>query len=84
MSTKNWRYEKAQRYLHRQVKVKTKTGATLYGTIEKVTPTKLYLKVNSIHNKGSKVHATVTPFVLPLVLFDLLAILLLQRRRRFF
>lgn len=83
MNKKNWQYQKAKSYLHQQVKIKTKTGATLYGTIEKVTDGKLYLKVSGVHNKGSKAHATLVPFILPLVLFDLLAILLIERRRRF-
>lgn len=76
------RYKQAKSYLNKPVKIKTKTGAVLYGTIVKVSDKKLYLKVNAAHNKGSGAHATFVPFIIPLVLFDLLAILLIRRRRR--
>ncbi|MNJ58515.1 hypothetical protein [Paenibacillus fonticola] len=73
---------KARRYLNKQVKIKTRTGAVLYGKVVKVSGNKLYLQVASVHDRKSKAHATFVPFIIPLVLFDLLAILLLERRRR--
>lgn len=72
----------ARKHLNKRVKVKTKTGAVLYGKIVKVSGNKLYLQVSSVHNRGSKAHAVFAPFIIPLVLFDLLAILLLEGRRR--
>lgn len=71
----------ARKYINRRVKIKTKTGAVLYGTVVKVNNKRLYLKVSSAHSKSSKAHATFAPFILPLVLFDLLAIALLESRR---
>ncbi|MBP2000580.1 hypothetical protein J2Z69_001611 [Paenibacillus shirakamiensis] len=68
-------------YLNKRVKIKTKKGAVLYGTVVKVSGKKIYLKATSAHYKGSKVRATFFPFILPLVLFDLLAIVLLEPRR---
>ncbi|NWL87626.1 MULTISPECIES: hypothetical protein [unclassified Paenibacillus] len=70
-------YQEARKYVNKRVKIKTKTGAVLYGTIIKVSDKKLLLKVSGVHNKGSKAHATFFPFILPLALFDLLAIILL-------
>ncbi|WP_055105611.1 hypothetical protein [Paenibacillus ihumii] len=74
--------DQARKHLNKRVKIKTKTGAVLYGKIVKVSGKKLYLQVASVHDRGSKAHATLAPFIIPLVLFDLLAILLLKRRRR--
>ncbi|MEF2967122.1 hypothetical protein V3851_14890 [Paenibacillus sp. M1] len=70
----------ARKYVGKPVRIKMKTGAVLYGRIVKVSGGKLYLKTSSVHSKGSKAHATFAPIILPLVLFDLLAILLLERR----
>ncbi|RCX20474.1 hypothetical protein DFP94_103205 [Fontibacillus phaseoli] len=72
----------ARKYLGKPVRIKTKTGAVFYGKIVKVGNGRLYLKTEAVHNKGSKAHATFAPIILPLVLFDLLAILLLERRPR--
>lgn len=74
--------DQARKHLNKQVKIKTKTGAVLYGKIVRVNGRKLYLQVSSVHNRGSKAHATFAPFIIPLVLFDLLAILLLEGRRK--
>ncbi|GIP60702.1 hypothetical protein QNH46_18735 [Paenibacillus woosongensis] len=74
--------DQARKHLNKRVKIKTKTGAVLYGKIVKVSGNKLYLQVSSVHERGSKAHAAFAPFIIPLVLFDLLAILLLERRRR--
>ncbi|WP_334073660.1 MULTISPECIES: hypothetical protein [Paenibacillus] len=74
--------KRARSYVGKRVRIKTRTGAVLYGTVEKVKGGKLYLRTKSVHPKGSKAHATFAPVILPLVLFDLLAILLLEGRPR--
>lgn len=78
-------YVTAKKHLHKFVKVRTKYGSTFYGEIVKVSPTKIFLKVSSVKS-DKKVHTSFAPFILPLVLFDLLAIVLLgsATRRRFF
>lgn len=78
-------YVTAKKHLHKFVKVRTKYGSTFYGEIVKVSPTKMFLKVSSVKS-DKKVHTSFAPFILPLVLFDLLAIVLLgsATRRRFF
>jgi exosome complex RNA-binding protein Csl4 len=70
-------YKQARKFVNKRVKIKTKTGAVLYGTIIKVSDKKVFLKVSGVHSKSSKAHATFFPFILPLALFDLLAIILL-------
>ena len=72
----------ARKYVGKPVRIKTKSGAVLYGTIVKVGNGKLYLKTGAVHSKRHQAHATFAPVILPLVLFDLLAILLLERRPR--
>ncbi|CAM2918635.1 hypothetical protein PASE110613_07570 [Paenibacillus sediminis] len=81
----NSHYKTARRYMNKQVKIKTKFGSTFYGKIVKVTKSRVYLKVSSVQNH-KKVHTSFVPFILPLVLFDLLVIVLLDRphRRRFY
>lgn len=76
------RGNQARKYLGKKVRIKTKTGAIFYGKIVKVGNGKVYLKTDAVHSKGSKAHATFAPFILPLVLFDLLAIVLLETRPR--
>lgn len=77
-------YVTAKKHLHKFVKVKTKYGSTFYGEIVKVSPTKMFLKVSSVKS-DKKVHTSFAPFILPLVLFDLLAIVLVgSTRRRYF
>ncbi|MNI67068.1 hypothetical protein D3C73_1226740 [compost metagenome] len=68
------------KYLNRRVRIKTIHG-TYTGKIVKVDKTKVYLKVSSYRKKG-KAHTSFLPFILPLVLFDLLVIILLDTRRR--
>jgi hypothetical protein len=60
----------------RTVKIKAKNGKIYVGKIVKVSGNKVHLKVNSVRD-GKKVHTSFFPFILPLVLFDLLAIILL-------
>ncbi|MCE5171593.1 hypothetical protein LQV63_20095 [Paenibacillus profundus] len=79
-------YKKSVKYLNKFVRVTAKNGNVYTGTIVKVDDKKVYLKVNSVKH-AKKVHTSFVPFILPLVLFDLLAIVLLEtprRRRRIF
>jgi small nuclear ribonucleoprotein (snRNP)-like protein len=69
-------YHKCARYLNRRVRIRAKNGNVYTGRIVKVDAKKVYLKVSSVHD-GKKVHSSFFPFILPLVLFDLLAIVLL-------
>lgn len=69
--------------MNKLVMIKTKNG-TYRGKIVKVDKQKVYLKVSSIYN-GKKMHISFFPLIIPLVLFDLLAIVLItQPRRRIF
>ncbi|GAB6991189.1 hypothetical protein [Paenibacillus pini] len=74
-------YQQAKKYMNKQVKVTTKFGSTFYGHIVKVSKNRVYLKVSSVKNH-KQVQISFFPFILPLVLFDLLAIVLLDTRRR--
>ena len=74
---------KSKMYLHKNVKITAKNGNTYVGKIVKVDGKKLYLRVSSAHD-GKKVHTSFFPFILPLVLFDLLAIVLLETSPRRF
>lgn len=74
-------YSKSVKYLKKFVKIKARNGNVYTGTIVKVDKKRVYLKVNSVKHAG-KVHTSFFPFILPLVLFDLLAIVLLDTRRR--
>nr|WP_240041239.1 hypothetical protein [Paenibacillus ginsengarvi] len=65
--------------LNRRVKVRTKSGITHIGKIVKVTKTHVYLQKAPRKRRGKGKVGTrfFAPFILPLVLFDLLAIVLL-------
>ena len=78
-------HQKSKLYLNKHVKITAKNGIIYTGKITKVDGTKLYLKVSSADD-GTKVHTSFLPFILPLVLFDLLVIVLLETspRRRFY
>lgn len=65
------------KYLNREVMIRT-THGTYKGTIVKVDGNKVYLK--PARNR-KKAHISFLPFIIPLVLFDLLAIFLLDTRR---
>ncbi|AJS60489.1 hypothetical protein UB51_20810 [Paenibacillus sp. IHBB 10380] len=84
MSVKS-HYRTAKRNLNKHVKVQTRYGTVFYGKIVRVSATKIYLKVSSVKS-DKKVHTSFAPFLLPLILFDLLAIVLITtpRRRRIF
>ncbi|MCU6796659.1 MULTISPECIES: hypothetical protein [Paenibacillus] len=69
-------YNKCIKYLNRRVRIKSRNGNTYVGKIVKVDGKRVHLKVTSV-NDGKKVHTSFFPFIIPLVLFDLLAIVLL-------
>jgi hypothetical protein len=68
-----------KKYLNREVMIRT-THGTYKGTIVKVDGHKVYLKPA---RNGKKAQISFLPFIIPLVLFDLLAIILLDTRRFF-
>jgi hypothetical protein len=78
-------HQKSKLYINKHVKITARNGIIYTGKIIRVDNKKLYLKVSSA-NDGKKVHTSFLPFILPLVLFDLLVIVLLETspRRRFF
>lgn len=82
MVTVKDRVKLVRKQVGKRVRIRTKTGADLYGTIVKVKGNKLYLRADSVHPEGNKAHVTFAPLILPLVLFDLLVIILLDGRRR--
>lgn len=77
-------YRQCQKYLNKEVQIRTTQGV-YEGTITKVDRDKVYLKVNSGNRDDRKAYTSwfFAPFILPLVLFDLLAIVLLEPRNRF-
>jgi hypothetical protein len=76
-------HQKSKLYMNKLVKITAKNGIIYTGQITKVDGNKVYLKVSSA-NDGKKVHTSFFPFILPLVLFDLLVIGLLQTGPRRF
>ncbi|TDF97469.1 hypothetical protein [Paenibacillus piri] len=73
-------YIKCKTYMNKYVSIKTKRG-TYKGKIVKVDKKKVYLQVSSFRD-GNKAHTSFFPFILSLVLFDLLVITLLSTRHR--
>lgn len=76
MMKKTDSYRICNKYLNRVVMIKTAHG-TYKGTIVKVDNNKVYLR--PIRN-GKQAQISFLPFIIPLVLFDLLAIALLDTR----
>ncbi|TMV45545.1 hypothetical protein FE783_29030 [Paenibacillus mesophilus] len=70
-------YKTAHSMINRRVKIRTKTGKSHIGKIVKVTKTHVYLQKSPRVKKGKVGTTFFAPFILPLVLFDLLAIVLL-------
>ncbi|WP_310499557.1 hypothetical protein [Paenibacillus qinlingensis] len=68
-----------KKYLNREVMIQT-THGTYKGTIVKVDGQQVYLKQK---RTGKKAHISFLPFLIPLVLFDLLAIFLVDTARPF-
>lgn len=79
MSVIHKRYQQCKRYMNRYVMIKTKHG-TYRGTIVKVDKHKVYLRTFSPSTSGNKARVSFFPIILPLVLFDLLAIVLLTKK----
>ncbi|MBD0379935.1 hypothetical protein [Paenibacillus sedimenti] len=75
MDTSN-KYRVCKNYIGRRVLIKTTQG-TYKGTIVKVDKNKVYLKTSRYKNKAQ---VSFIPFILPLVLFDLLVIILLDSK----
>ncbi|XEC94781.1 hypothetical protein AB6A23_26435 [Paenibacillus tarimensis] len=74
-------YKKCKKYMNRVVEIKTVRGV-YRGKIVKVDKKRVYLI--PLHKKtGSKASISFVPFILPLVLFDLLVIALLETKPRF-
>lgn len=69
-----------KKYLNREVVIRT-THGTYRGTLVKVDNNKVYLKQA---RNGKDAQTSFLPFILPLVLFDLLAIFLVDSSRSFF
>lgn len=69
-------YRICKKYLNREVMIQT-THGTYKGTIVKVDNNKVYLKPA---RNGKKAQISFLPFILPLVLFNLLTITLLDSR----
>lgn len=69
-------YRICKKYLNREVMIQT-THGTYKGTIVKVDNNKVYLKPA---RNGKKAQISFLPFILPLILFDLLAIALIDSR----
>lgn len=69
-------YYKCKKHFGRTVKIRARNGNTYVGKIVKLDGKRVHLKVSSVRS-GQRVHTSFFPFILPLVLFDLLAISLL-------
>jgi hypothetical protein len=69
-------YNKCKMYMNKFVRIHTTKGIYT-GKIVKLDKQKVYLKLTSKRD-GKKVHTSFFPFILPLVLFDLLAIVLVS------
>jgi len=76
MDTSN-KYRACKNYLGHKVLIKT-THGTYKGTIVRVDKNKVYLK--TVRSSKNKAQVSFIPFILPLVLFDLLVIILLDSR----
>lgn len=74
-------YALCKRYMNKQVRITTVDGQKLEGKIVKLDRDKVYIQMQ--HKTGrNKATVSFFPFILPLVLFDLLVIVLLDGRRR--
>ncbi|SCW73998.1 hypothetical protein SAMN04487970_103758 [Paenibacillus tianmuensis] len=77
MSAIHEHYRTSKKYINKRVRILTTSGASYEGRIVKVDRNRVYLRTAS----GSRNKATISflPFILPLVLFDLLVIVLIDR-----
>ncbi|MEI7028358.1 hypothetical protein [Paenibacillus sp. y28] len=69
-----------QKYMNQMVQIQTNQG-TYRGKIVKVTSNKVYLQTAKQPHHPGKATISFFPLLLPLVLFDLLAIVLIERPR---
>lgn len=73
-------YRLCKNYLNRDVQIVTTSGMIYRGTITKVDSRHVYLLGSPYGRSGNRGHISAffgAPFIIPLVLFDLLAIALL-------
>ncbi|KPV56318.1 hypothetical protein QJ48_28170 [Paenibacillus sp. A3] len=77
MSAIHEHYRTCKNYINKRVRIITISGESYEGRIVKVDHNRVYLQTGS--NNRSKATVSFLPFILPLVLFDLLAIVLLDR-----
>jgi len=75
-------YMKSKMYQNKCVQVTTRQGMTYRGRIVRVSSDKVYLQMERPTDRDKKVHISWFPFLIPLVLFDLLAIVLITERPR--
>lgn len=75
-------YKRCRMHMNKFVRVHTRHGIYT-GKIVKLDKQKVYLRVSSKRN-GKKATTSFLPFILPLVLYDLLAIVLLSTPYRRF
>lgn len=81
--TKLTNYQKCRKYMNRSVSIKTVHGGTFIGKIVKVDKDRVYLKPLSPRKNSKKAYTSFFFIpIIPLVLFDLLVITLLDNRRR--
>ncbi|WP_152397087.1 hypothetical protein [Paenibacillus guangzhouensis] len=73
---------KSKMYQNKCVQITTRQGITYRGKIVRVSSDKVYLQMDQPRDPNKKVHISWFPFIIPLVLFDLLAIVLISERRR--
>lgn len=78
----NKNYRTCKKYVNRQVRIRTASG-TYQGKIVKVDKGKVYLQLSKPHGvkNRNQAHISFFPVILPLVLFDLLVIVLLDTKR---
>ncbi|KZE73379.1 hypothetical protein [Paenibacillus elgii] len=77
MSAIHEHYHTCKKYINKRVRIMTISGASYEGRIVKVDGNRVYLQTGS--NNRNKATVSFLPFILPLVLFDLLAIVLIDR-----
>lgn len=75
-------YNTCKKYMNRHVRITTVQGKTYEGKIVKLNNHKVYIQ--AVRPTGrNKATVSFFPFILPLVLFDLLVIALIDSRPRF-
>lgn len=77
MSAIHEHYHTCKKYINKRVRIMTNGGASYEGRIVKVDRNRVYLQTSP--NGSNKATVSFLPFILPLVLFDLLVIVLIDR-----